>query len=283
MTKGEAKVVKIHKNSTYNDLIKELSIDCEKCCGLCCVALYFAKTEGFPADKEAGKPCQNLMQDFKCVIHSKLSETKMKGCLAFDCFGAGQKVTQDIYQGEDWRLKPQMSEQMFQVFIKVWQLHQMLWYLIEAYSITEEELRIKIDALIKENQQITQLSPDEILYFDMEEYRTRVNESLKEAGDIVYQKLNGSAKKELKIDFMGKNFRGANLSGKDFSMTFFIAANMEGCNLYGTNFLGADMRDANIKSTDLSQSIFLTQAQINSARGNSNTKLPTTLIRPKNW
>jgi uncharacterized protein YjbI with pentapeptide repeats len=66
-------------------------------------------------------------------------------------------------------------------------------------------------------------------------------------------------------------------------MALMIAANLEGCSLRGTNFLGADMRDANIKNTDLSSCVFLTQMQINSAKGNRNTKLPGNLSYPDSW
>ena len=47
-------------NKFYMDLASNLKIDCEKCFGFCCSALYFAKAEGFPEDKVAGKPCMNL-------------------------------------------------------------------------------------------------------------------------------------------------------------------------------------------------------------------------------
>ncbi|GAA0824814.1 hypothetical protein GCM10008914_29680 [Clostridium tertium] len=39
---------------------KELQPDCEKCFVLCCVALYFSAMDGFPVNKDAGKPCINL-------------------------------------------------------------------------------------------------------------------------------------------------------------------------------------------------------------------------------
>ncbi len=42
---------------------------------MCCVSLYCVKTDGFPADKVAGKPCKNLMSDFRCAIHSQLAQT----------------------------------------------------------------------------------------------------------------------------------------------------------------------------------------------------------------
>ena len=71
--------------------------------------------------------------------------------------------------------------------------------------------------------------------------------------------------------------------GCDFSFTFLIAANLEGCDLTGCNFLGADMRDTNIKNANLSESIFLTQGQINAAIGNLNTRIPKHLNIPSEW
>ncbi len=262
------------------DFKKKLIIDCEKCCGLCCVALYCMKSDGFPANKIAGKPCQNLMPDFRCAIHSKLVQSKMKGCLAYDCFGAGQKVTQDCFPAMNWNTHPKKANQIFDVFLVVFGLHQMLWYLIEASTLNLGEIiNSEIDALIGENERMTALVPDDILNLDVNAYRLRVNELLKEISNTIAN----PTKKEQNRDFFGKDFKGADLDGKDFSMSLMIAANLEGCSLRGTNFLGADMRDVNIKNTDLSQSVFLTQMQINAAKGNSNTKLPDSLAYPKEW
>ncbi|SDF52972.1 Pentapeptide repeat-containing protein [Fontibacillus panacisegetis] len=45
-------------------------------------------------------------------------------------------------------------------------------------------------------------------------------------------------------------------------------------NLRRADFIGADFRDADVSGADLRDSIFLTQAQVNSAKGNKDTKLP---------
>ncbi|WP_312643840.1 pentapeptide repeat-containing protein [Hydrogenoanaerobacterium sp.] len=246
--------------------------------------MYYAKAEGFPADKAAGKPCKSLMPDFRCSIHPKLMACKLKGCMAYDCFGAGQKVAQAIYSGANWMTTPEIADQMFKVFLQVWQLHQMLWYLVEASTlIPAEKLKNEIDALILENEQMTRLNPDEILALDIQDYRSRVNTILKKAGELVRTAINSTADNRISGDYIGKNFKHANFNGKDFSMTLLIAVNLEGCSLHGTNFLGADMRDTNIKNTDLSESVFLTQGQVNAAKGNRNTKLPETLAYPISW
>ncbi|HCW54124.1 MAG TPA: hypothetical protein DG753_10380, partial [Clostridium sp.] len=49
------------------------------------------------------------------------------------------------------------------------------------------------------------------------------------------------------------------------------------------DFRDADFRDADFSGADLSKSIYITQIQINSAKGDLNTKLPESLIRPQSW
>lgn len=269
------------ENSRYEELQEKLKINCEKCTGLCCVALYYIKTDGFPANKEIGVPCKHLMRDFRCAIHASLARKNLRGCLAYDCFGAGQKVTELYSSYVTWKSNSEKAEEIFEVFQIVFQLHQMAWYLFEALRfMTEKLLTENIEALLLENEQLSNQSPEAILRLDIEEYRSRVNQALEQTIKII---AIGSFPNIQKKDFLGRNFKRANLDGFDFSTALLIAANLEGCSLRRTIFLGADMRDANIKNTDLSACIFLTQMQLNGAKGNKNTKLPKNLLRPVSW
>lgn len=266
----------------YDDLRKNLKIDCKKCSGLCCVALYCTKTDGFPANKEAGIPCKHLDSDFSCKIHSRLADNNYKGCLAYDCFGAGQRTTQLYLSDGTWETNSEQKDKLFQVFIIVYQLHQMLWYLVEAFTLTSDELlKSTIDLLISENEQMLQQPMDHIAMLDLSEYRSNVNIVLKQISTDI--SANDTSSQIHGLNYLGKNFKKANLDRKNFSMSLMIAANLSGCSLKNTNFLGADLRDANIRNADLSKSIFLTQMQINSAIGNSNTKIPIYLTRPATW
>lgn len=49
------------------------------------------------------------------------------------------------------------------------------------------------------------------------------------------------------------------------------------------DLIGADLRGADLSGADLTGSIFLTQAQLNAAKGDSATKLPAALTRPAHW
>ncbi len=268
-----------------------LKIDCEKCFGFCCIALYFSASEGFPADKDAGKTCLNLKSDFSCAIHKNLRKNGLKGCTAYDCFGAGQKVAQGTYRGRNWKENPETAKEMFEVFLIMRQLHEMLWYLFEAFRIQSNDvIQNKLNDLIKDIEHITNQNTDSLMKLDIEEYRDRVNLLLHQTSEDVRTKaLNGqrSTLKRKKIagrlDCFGADLRKVNLMGADLRGAFLIAADLRGNDLSGADFIGADMRDADIRRTNLEKSIFLTQSQINTARGNLSTKLPLALIRPTYW
>lgn len=260
----------------YLELLEELRIDCKNCSGLCCVALCFKKNDGFPFNKSAGKPCEYLMSDHGCAIHSKLSDLNMKGCLNYECFGAGQKVSKKIFNGHDWKNDPVLSKEIFEVFIKVLKVHQVMWYLIQAASISNDNYLVGIlEKHILENKKITSLPYIDILNYDLDGYRAGANDAIKKSFRFNF----AQSEKE----YIGKDLKGQNLDGQDFSMAILIGADLEGCSLKGANFLGADMRDLKVRNTDLSKCYFLTQMQINSIQGNINTNIPFYLTRPVNW
>lgn len=263
-----------------NELLGKMKINCKDCCGLCCTALYFAKSEGFPHDKPAGIPCSHLCADYQCDIHEKLFSRKMKGCMAYDCFGAGQWVTQHTFAGKSWQ---QVNKELvFTVFIKAVQLHQMLWYLCEAaISIKDINMLGQINHQIQQLINILVEPAKEVAACDIVAIRNSVNQCLKQACMIISTAYCGRHIKG--HDAVGKKFNQADLSGHDYSMRLLMAADFKGCTLNQTNFLGADLRDADIRNTDLRHSYFLTQGQINSAKGNSKTKLPIYLNMPNSW
>jgi hypothetical protein len=269
-------------NNKYADYAVKLKIDCKNCSGLCCVSLYCSKTDGFPANKEAGTPCSYLDSDYGCNIHSILGEKNYRGCIAYDCFGAGQRATQLCLSKGTWKTNPKQADMIFETFMIVFQLHQMLWYLVEAFQLTSDnKLKSTIEELIQENEQMAEILPENCSKTDLSAYRLKVNTVLKQISSAISRSTSTSRHSDMM--YLGKNFKKANLDGKDFSMSLMIASNFTGCSLKKTNFLGADIRDANVKDTDLSESIFLTQMQINSAIGNKNTRLPDNLIRPAAW
>jgi uncharacterized protein YjbI with pentapeptide repeats len=281
-----------HGYKHNKNLFENLRIDCKECFGLCCVALYFSTSEGFPIDKEAGKPCLNLHSDFSCSVHKSLRKQGLKGCTAYDCFGAGQKVAQVTYKGNDWRQAPESEKQMFEVFLIMRQLHEMLWYLAEAITLEPTSfIKEQLSSMISETERLTHLSPDSIIGLDVAAHRADVNVLLIQTSELVRTKFRKEQKPPSKrqknigrgLDFIGADLKKTNLRGANLRGAFLIAADLRGTDLSGADLIGADLRDADIRGVNLTDSIFLTQAQINTAKGDSNTKLPVALVRPTYW
>lgn len=278
----------ISELESYEKIKESLKIDCGKCFGFCCVALYFSKTEGFPIDKIAGKPCINLKDDFKCSVHRNLKEKGLKGCIHYDCFGAGQKVAQITYKGQSWK---ENSKKIFDVFLNIYKLHEMLWYLTEAYRVqSDEKMKKEIMDMIDYTDKLTRLDSESIMKIDIVTYRSKVNKLLLKTSESIRSKIKKDKKNILKkkliasrVNFMGKDLRKYNLIGEDLSGAFLIAADLRGVDLSFTDLIGADLRDTDIRGADLSNSIFITQSQINSAKGDDNTKLPNSLYCPSCW
>jgi hypothetical protein len=141
---------------------RELHADCANCFGLCCVALPFAASADFAADKDAGVPCTHLRDDFGCGIHDRLREPLRAG--RADCAPPFRR-------------------------------------------------------------------------------------------------------------FCGASLRGARL----------IAADLRGADLCSADVIGADLRDADLSGADLRGALFLTQPQLDAARGDMATRLPPGLNRPVHW
>ena len=269
-----------------------LRADCEKCFGLCCVALYFSASEGFPIDKDAGKPCLNLQPDFRCSVHKSLKERGHKGCLAFDCLGAGQKVSQVSFGGCDWRKVPESAEQMYEVFLIMRQLHELLWYLTESLTLQSAlPFHGALSSILDETERLTHLSPDSLMELDVADQRAAVNPLLLKTSELVRaearrghkahtgrQKTFGRGANLIAADLRRIDLRGANLRG-----AYLIAADLRGTDLSGADLIGADFRDADLRGADLTTSIFLTQAQLDAAKGDTSTKLPSSLTRPTHW
>ena len=94
----------------------DLRSDCSNCCGLCCVAPDQLSTQDFAADKPADTPCQHLDEHNRCRIHDTRAEDGYGACQGFECFGAGQWITQHLFSGADWRDSDQTAEQMFAAY-----------------------------------------------------------------------------------------------------------------------------------------------------------------------
>lgn len=266
-------------------MLNDLKSDCQNCFGLCCVALPFGKSADFPFDKDGGVPCRNLCTNNLCSMHDQLREKGFRGCVSYECFGAGQHVSQSLYKGKDWRDDEKRAEEMFAVFPLVQQLHEMLWYLKQALTLKEtRSIHTSLQKIYDKTVELTEKTPKEILEIDIVGHRTKVNTLLIETSKM-YRKGMHDKKKRIKenVDCIGANLKGLNLQGENFRGKLMIASNLRKTDLRRADFIGADLRDADLCGANLTDALFLTQSQINSAVGDSHTKIPHYLDRPSHW
>ncbi|MER7704642.1 pentapeptide repeat-containing protein [Kitasatospora sp. NPDC097605] len=257
--------------------------DCGSCFGLCCVALPFAAGTDFAVNKAAGSPCRNLKTDFTCGIHERLRDSGFPGCTVYDCFGAGQHVSQVTFGGRSWREEPESAGTMFEVFPVVRQLHELLWYLAEALTFeparpVHEELR----RALEETERLAGGTPEEVLAVDVPAHRQAVAELLLRASELVRAAVP-RRREHRGADLFGARLRGADLRGANLRGALLVAADLAGADLRLADLVGADLRDADLAGADLTEALFLTQAQLNAARGDAGTRLPAALERPAHW
>ncbi|WP_144758775.1 pentapeptide repeat-containing protein [Curtobacterium sp. 9128] len=259
---------------------------CRDCFALCCTALGFERSADFPVDKAAGTPCPNLDDDFSCTIHASLRGRGYRGCTVFDCFGAGQFVAQEVFTGVSWRARPATRSGMFAVFDVTKQLHEFRWYLVEARERTFDpdsaasaarlERRI-VDGLGR--------SADEILELDVRALHAEVRALLVDVSAEVRGGYGAPVDVDLRpgADLAGRDLSARRLCGAELRGASLIGADLRGSDLSGVDLLGADLRDARLESADLGRAVFLTQGQVNAARGDAVTAVPRHLGVPAHW
>ncbi|WP_375709761.1 pentapeptide repeat-containing protein [Mesobacillus foraminis] len=271
--------------TTSERTMTQLKADCESCFGLCCVALPYVKGADFAFDKTGGSPCRNLQSDYRCSIHTKLRESGFRGCAVYECFGAGQKVSQSTYGGSDWRSRPETAQEMFSVFPVMQQLHEMLYYLHEAMLLGAAKPILKdLQVAYNKTESLTELNPSRILSVNVPDHRVLVNDLFLRTSELARAETPvKNSRMGRGSDLIGAKLKGADLRGASLRGALLIAADLRGADMRVCDFIGADLRDADLSGAKLTGSIFLTQAQINSAKGDRNTKLPAGLRIPDHW
>lgn len=175
---------------------------------------------------------------------------------------------------------------MFIVFPIMQQLHEMLYYLYEAISLKEtHSIHQNLKSSIHITDELTSLNYHSLKDVDINSHRSKVSELLFQTSDLV--RSNISQNKMSKIpngtSLIGANLKRKNLRGVSLRGALLIAADLSESDLSFNDFLGADLRDAKLDGANLTGCLFLTQAQVNAAKGNRLTILPPSLNRPKHW
>ena len=235
-----------------------LRADCSRCVGLCCAGPAFAASADFAIDKPAGQPCPNLRPDFRCGIHDRLREQGFPGCTAYDCFGAGQRVTA-AFGGTDWR-DPAVAPRMFSAFAVQRDLHELLWYLTQARELAPAA---DVDEAMAATRRLEGASAAEVAA-----HRDQVRSILRRTSAAVREPAGPD---HAGADLIGRRLRGVDLSRADLRGAYLIAADLRGAILHRADLIGADLRGADLSGADLGTAIFVTRSQLGAANGDTRT------------
>ncbi len=127
----------------------DLRPDCARCAALCCIGLAFDRSSLFAYDKPAGEPCRHLDGASRCRIHATLQADGFGGCVAYDCLGAGQHVTQQMFGGRSWRDDPELLEPMMAALKAHREVRELMVILAQARTLpVPAEVRATMDALV---------------------------------------------------------------------------------------------------------------------------------------
>ncbi len=260
-----------------------LSADCSACSALCCVATSFSKSADFAIDRPAGRSCPNLTSEFGCGIHERLRERGFPGCVAFDCYGAGQRVTRSTFGGRTWQEEPALAPDIFRAFMTMLGLHEVMWHLDAALRLTAAApLHPDVAARLQEVDALADLPADQLARIDVAAVTAPIADLLEQVSELIRANVPDATDHRratlVGIDLRRNDLRGANLRG-----AVLVGADLTGVDLTLADLTGADLRGANLSGANLSGALFLRQGQLESARGNRRTRLPGHLRRPTPW
>jgi uncharacterized protein YjbI with pentapeptide repeats len=269
--------------------LTELHADCSRCAGLCCVAPGFTASSEFAISKAAGQACPNLRSDFRCGIHDRLRPLGFAGCTTFDCFGAGQQVIQVTFGERTWRSHPELAQAQFGSFAVMRQLHEMRWHVTQALAHLRGRSGTGARAVTHELTQADQTlrthaesGPEALTALDVDPLWASVTAALRQASQLIRGQVP-KGRDRSGADLMGRHLARVDLRRASLRGAYLIGTNLAGADLRLADLAGADLRGAQLAGADLSTSLFVTQAQLDVARGDARTKLPPALRRPAHW
>lgn len=260
----------------------ELRADCERCFALCCVAPAFARSSEFAIDKPAGVPCPHLADDHRCSIHDRLRPQGFAGCAAYDCFGAGQRLSRETFGGQDWRAQHEVAAPMMAALPVLRGLHELLWYLGQAADLgSSEPLVAELATVLGQVEDAAAAPGEQILEVDVGALRARGAPLLREASRLARSHLHGADLADR--DLSGQDLRGTVLRGACLRGARLLGADLRDADLHRADVLGADLRGADVRGAMLAETLYLTQTQVGGALGDRRTTIAGDLDRPSHW
>ena len=253
--------------------LMQLEADCSRCAALCCVVPAFSRSSDFAIDKPAGTPCPHLAADDRCGIHAELRGRGFAGCTAYDCFGAGQQVTQVTFGGVGWRASPDVA-----VAVRVGLPRR-----APAARVPLVPHGVAAPAALRPR-------PAGRGEGAARGHRARGRPAGRPSrrprprGDRWSRRRPAGPRERvlrvprgrdlLRADLAGRDLRHEDLRGAGLRGAVLVGADLRGVDLGCADLLGADLRGARLHGARLGTTLFLTRTQVGGALGDEATTLP---------
>lgn len=173
---------------------------------------------------------------------------------------------------------------MFAVFAVMRQLKELLWYLAESLAkLPFGPLRKEVEHAQADARRLIASPTPDLEALDAAGHRAQVGPLLGRVSQTLRADVAHRGKDRIGADLIDARLTRTNLRGISLRGAYLLGADLRDSDLHRTDLLGADLRGADVRGARMTDSLFLTQPQVDAARGDGATRLPAMLHRPPHW
>jgi uncharacterized protein YjbI with pentapeptide repeats len=130
---------------------------------------------------------------------------------------------------------------------------------------------------------LTRRPAEALVKLDIDAHWQLANALLLRASELARAQVPGEKREWRGADLIGARLEAADLRGASLRGARLIGADLRRADLGLADLTGADLRGADLRGADLTGALFLTQSQLDAARGDASTRLPPSLAHPESW
>ena len=114
-----------------------------------------------------------------------------------------------------------------------------------------------------------------LVVLDVDAHRNEANAVLVAVSEYVRAGIGPAPLERRGADLIGASLQAADLTGANLRGALLIGADLTAADLTLADVTGADVRDTDFSGANLAGSLFLTQAQLDAAKGDVHTQAPS--------
>lgn len=109
------------------------------------------------------------------MIFQKRTQLGFAGCVTYNCFGAGQRVTQEVFNGKTWRENDHLKQQMGAALSVLRRIHEQLSLLRASKKLPlSKEEHSSVEFLENELSQKEKWTEADLQHFPIEQTEKKI-------------------------------------------------------------------------------------------------------------